>query len=138
MNAVVILYPSIAMAFLTLGMILWMGFSRFTAIRNRSVSIKYYKTYNQGEQPARLHLIGRHIQNHFEVPPLFHMGVLATYASDSVTTLGVALAWAFFGFRCVHSLIHLGSNNVSARFAAYGSSLFVLTGLWACLLFALL
>jgi hypothetical protein len=35
-----ILYPAIAMFFLTLGVMLWLGFARYTAIRERSVGIK--------------------------------------------------------------------------------------------------
>ena len=133
-----ILYPGIAMFSLTLGVLLWLGGARFTAIRNRSVSIKYFRTFNEGNQPERLHLLSRHMQNHFEIPPLFYAGVLFTYASGSVTLLSVVLAWLFFFTRCVHSFIHLGANNVSARFFTFGASLIFLAGIWACLLASLL
>ena len=138
MESIAIVYPSIAMALLTLGMIGYMGYSRYTAIQARQVSIKYYRTYNEGEQTPRLHLIGRHIQNHFEVPPLFHLGVALTYMTDSVSALAVVLAWGYFIARCVHSYIHLGPNNVSVRFFTFGASLVMLLGMWLCLLVVLL
>jgi hypothetical protein len=123
---------------LTLGVLVWLGVARYTAIRNRSVSIKYFRTFNEGNQPERLHLLSRHMQNHFEIPPLFYAGILFTYASGSVTMLSVVLAWLFFFTRCVHSFIHLGANNVSARFFTFGVSLIFLAGIWASLLASLL
>ncbi len=133
-----ILYPGIAMFSLTMGVMVWLGVSRYTAIHNRSVSIKYFRTFNEGSQPERLHLLSRHVQNHFEIPPLFYVGILFTYATGSVTVLSVVLAWLFFLTRCVHSFVHLGANNVTARFSTFGVSLIFLAGIWVCLLAALL
>jgi hypothetical protein len=123
---------------LTLLVMLWLGFARFAAIRNRSVSIKYFRTFNEGSQPERLHLLSRHVQNHFEIPPLFYAGILFTYVSGAVTVASVALAWSFFFARCIHSYIHLGANNVSARFFTFGASLVFLAGIWFALLASLL
>jgi hypothetical protein len=49
----------------------------------------------------------------------------------------VGRAWLFVATRCVHSYIHLGSNDVSRRFFTFGVSLLWLAGLWATLLFTL-
>ena len=138
MTPTAILYPGIAMFFLTIGVLLSLGLARRSAVRNGSVSIKYYRTYNEGTQPERLHVLSRHVQNHFESPPLFYAGILFTYVSGSVTELSVVLAWLFVCARCVHSYIHLGSNNVTMRFFTFGTSLILLTGIWASLLFRLL
>lgn len=138
MEAQTILYPAIAMFFLTFGVLLYLGLSRFRAIHSGAVSMKYYRTYNEGEQPARLHLLGRHVQNHFEVPPLFHLGVLMAYVSETVTPTAVVLAWTFVALRCLHTCIHLGPNNVSVRFFTFGTSLLVLGGLWGSVLFGLI
>ena len=138
MDPTAILYPAIAMFFLTLGVMLGLGVARYTAIHDRSVSIKYFRTFDEGSQPERLHLLSRHMQNHFEIPPLFYAGVLFTYASGSVTALAVGFAWLFFLTRCVHSFIHLGPNDVSARFFTFGVSLVFLAGIWISLLVSLL
>jgi hypothetical protein len=133
-----IVYPAIAMFALTLSTIFALGVARFRAVQRREVSLAFYRTYDEGEQPARLHLLGRHVQNHFEVPPLFYAGVLFTLITGTVTALSVALAWAFVAARCVHSFIHLGSNNVSQRFFTYAVSMLFLAGLWGALLVAVL
>ena len=130
MTPAAIIYPGIAMFSLTLFVMALLGVARYTAIHNRTVSIKYFRTFNEGTQPDRLHLLSRHMQNHFEVPPLFYVGILFVYASNSVTLLSVTLAWLFFLTRCVHSWIHLGNNNVSARFFTFGVSLLFLAGIW--------
>ena len=138
MTPTAILFPGIAMFSLTFGVMVRLGIARYTAIHDRSVSIKYFRTFNEGNQPERLHLLSRHMQNHFEIPPLFYAGILFTYASGSVTVLCVVLAWLFFFTRCIHSFIHLGANNVSARFFTFGASLIFLAGIWVSLLVSLL
>jgi hypothetical protein len=122
------------MFMLTASVIAYTGGSRLAAIRRRDVSIRYYRLYTEGVQTPRLQLIGRHLQNHFEVPPLFYIAVIFLYVTDSVTPLAVVLAWLYFGSRCVHSFIHLGSNNVTHRFFAFALSGLILIGIWILLL----
>ncbi len=138
MDPTAIVYPGIAMFFLSLAMVFHLGVSRFAAIRRRDVSVEYYRLYNEGEQPERLQQISRHVQNHFEVPPLFYIVLLFLLVTGSVTPVAVTLAWLYFLSRCLHSYIHLGSNDVRRRFLSYAGSGLVLAGLWICLLVSLL
>lgn len=131
-------YPSIAMFFLTGSLLLSLGLSRFIAIKQNKVSIRYYTKYTEGEQPQRLHILGRHVQNHFEVPPLFHIGVILIFVTNTVTDVNLAAACLFVAFRVVHTLIHLTNNNVSQRFFCFGLSLVCLTTMWVSLLSNLL
>jgi len=133
-----ILYPSIAMFALTIGVLMLLGASRYKAVRNRNVRISFYRTYDEGSQPARLHLLSRHMQNHFEVPPLFHIGVLLSFVVGSTGIAALGFAWLFVATRCLHTYIHLGSNNVTHRFFTFGASLIFLVGLWTTLLATLL
>jgi hypothetical protein len=134
MDSSAIIYPAVAMFMLTSSVIAYLGSSRLAAIRRRDVSIRYYRRYNEGEQTPRLQVIGRHAQNHFEVPPLFYIAILFLYVTDSVTPVAVALAWLYFASRCAHAFIHLGSNNVTHRFSAFAVSGLILIGLWILLL----
>lgn len=138
MSQIAILYPALGMFLLTLSMIFTLGISRFVAIRRRQVSIKYYRHYTEGAQPDWLHVLGRHVQNHFEVPPLFYIGVLMTFVTGSVTQVSLWAAWLFVALRAVHSVIHLGYNNVSHRFFCFGASLIALLVLWGVLALSLL
>jgi len=129
-----ILLPSIAMALLTLSLILFMGLHRLHAVRTRRVHIRFFRAFRGGELPEDLHLVNRHVHNHFELPPLFHVALVATYAAGAVTPLAVALGWAFFATRCVHTLIHLTYNDVNHRFLAYGAGVMIVAALWIHLL----
>ena len=138
MDRTAIIYPAIAMFFLTAGLIARLAYLRVGAVQRGEISIRYFRLYTEGVQPDALQLIGRHVQNHFEVPPLFYAVVLLLYVTESVTPLAVALAWLYVASRCVHSFVHLGGNNVTRRLQVWGSSLLILTGLWLSLLISLL
>lgn len=138
MNPSAIVFPGIAMFFLTFSAVLYLGYRRVTAVRRGEVSIRYYRLYTEGEQPDSLQLIGRHVQNHFEVPPLFYVVLLFLYVTGSVTPLSVALAWLYVALRCLHSFIHLGTNDVRRRLQAFAASGLVLGGLWLSLLVSLI
>ncbi|WP_231878203.1 hypothetical protein, partial [Oleiphilus sp. HI0117] len=67
MDTVRIIYPAIAMFLLTSFLVFKLGLTRFAAIKRGEVSMKYYRSYNEGQEPQRLHILTRHIHNHFEV-----------------------------------------------------------------------
>lgn len=138
MTSIEILYPAFAMFFLTMGCIALLGVSRYRAIHSKQVKVSFYRTYNEGTQPKRLHILSRHVQNHFEVPPLFYLGVLIAYMSKNDLSISLIFAWLFVGARVVHTAIHLGSNNVSIRFFTFGFSLICLLVLWCTNLYVLL
>ena len=126
------------MFFLTIGCIFYLGFSRYRAIHAKQVKVSFYRTYDEGSQPKRLHLLSRHVQNHFEVPPMFYIAVLVAYTTHNETIISLVFAWLFVMARGVHTFIHLGSNNVSVRFFTFGFSLLCLLGLWCSNLYVLL
>jgi hypothetical protein len=138
MSPTAIVFPAVAMFFLTACLIARMAWLRIGAVQRGEISIRYYRLYSEGVQPEALQLIGRHVQNHFEVPPLFYAVVLFLYVTGSVTPLAVGLAWAYVALRCVHSIVHLGSNDVRRRLQVWATSLLVLSGLWLLLLVSLL
>ena len=134
METVSILYPSIAMALLTMFYLLFVGFTRYNAVTGGKQDGEYYELYRDGEETPYLRLIGRHLQNHFEIPPLFHIAVLLCLVTGAVSTLTIGLAWAYFGLRVVHMVVHLSSNVVQTRFLAFLASHLVLMALWIAML----
>ena len=124
MDPTAIVFPAIAMFFLTMSMVARMAYLRVTAVQRGDVPIQYYRLYYEGVEPDRLRQIGRHVQNHFEVPPLFYVAVLFLYATGSVTPIGVGLAWLYVALRAVHSVVHLLTsankrNELSEAASAY-------------------
>jgi hypothetical protein len=137
MNSSAIIYPAIIMFTMTLALVLSMGIRRYIAVKQRAVNHRYYVAYNEGEETPSLHILSRHVRNHFEVPPLFYIGILFIYVTGSVTQFAVAAAWLFVMLRFLHTLIHMGSNNVRRRFFAFALSLIALGAMWGSLLTSL-
>lgn len=59
------------------------------------------------------------LRNLSELPILFYAVCLALFALNQVDMLYLELAWAFVGFRTLHSLVHCTVNIVKVRFAFY-------------------
>lgn len=131
MQQELIFYPSIALFALSAGVLIRTGLARFRASTSGAVDPRYYKLYQQGEEPEELRKLSRHLQNHFELPPLFHLVVLMLFVTQQVGPLSLTLAWAYVGLRLVHTSIHLGSNYVPYRFYSFLASFAVLVALWA-------
>lgn len=126
------------MALLTATLVLTLGVRRFLSVQKRSVSLAYYRTYDEGAgEPKSLRQHSRHVQNHFEIPPLFHLAVLATFLAGTVDRTALVAAWLFVALRCLHSVIHLTYNDVTHRFFAYGFGVVTVLFLWGRLLVTL-
>ncbi len=122
--------PALAMMLLTISILFVMGAKRTKAVTSREVSAKFYSLYNEGQEPDHLRVITRHIQNHFEVPPLFYVSVVLLILLNAITSYAVALAWLFVIARYAHTFIHLNGNKLNLRFASWVLSIFALVGLW--------
>ena len=125
-----ILYPAFAMFALTIFILLRMGFHRVSAIKNKKMSIKFFRDYS-GEQPEYLQVMERHFANLCETPVLFYVGVILALVTNSASSFVIILAWLYFALRCVHSVIHLTTNNVNHRFFAFILSVTTLVVMWA-------
>jgi len=125
-----ILVPGLLLGLYTIGFFFFMGFTRRAAVVGREISIKYYRTYDQGREPERLKVLTRHASNLLETPVLFYAGLLFIVVSGATSALFTALAWLYLAARLLHAFIHLGSNNVTHRILAFGTSLIILLIMW--------
>ncbi len=138
MDATPVLYPAFAMFFLVVVVFARYGRLRYTATRDRKVSIGYYRLYQDGEEPPELRVYTRHVINLFEMPTLFFPAVIIAYVTGQAGWHILGLAWIYVFLRCVHSWIHLTINDVAKRFWVFGASGAVLALLWLSLLLGLL
>jgi hypothetical protein len=126
-----ILYPAVAMALMTITLLLALGMRRFVAVRTRKVNHRYYQTYDISDgEPASLRRHTRNVQNLFEAPPLFYAVLIMIYVAGRIDQTMIIAAWVYVALRVVHSCIHMSYNKVSHRFPVYGSSVLVLLFLW--------
>ncbi len=137
-NPTLILYPCFVMFLLVAFVLGRMAYMRVTAVRNREMNIKFYRTYSEGQEPEAIRAVTRHFINLFEMPVLFYVVVIMIYITGQVSYVLVGLAWTYVAVRLVHSAIHLTSNDVNLRFSAYFASAVVLLVMWGTLLVQLL
>ena len=76
--------------------------------------------------PAEVANPSDNLKNLFELPTIFYAAVLYLYATQQVDGLYLGAAWAFFGFRVLHSAVHCTFNFVPLRFWLYAVSAFAL------------
>lgn len=76
-------------------------------------------------------------RNLFELPVLFHVGVLIAFVTREVDALALGLAWAFVALRGAHSFVHCSYNRVMHRFIVYVLSTLALFAFWGQLAWAL-
>ena len=126
-----ILVPGLLLGLYTIVFFFFMGFTRRGAIVGREISIRYYRTYDQGREPERLKVLTRHATNLLETPVLFYAGLLFVVVSGATSAFFTTLAWLYLAARALHAFIHLGSNNITHRFLAFGSGLIILLVMWA-------
>jgi hypothetical protein len=69
---------------------------------------------------------------------LFYIACLTLVVTNSLDTIYVSLAWAFFGARVVHSFVHLTYNNVIHRLRSFALSNLILTIIWLRLFYSLI
>jgi hypothetical protein len=125
-----ILIPGLLLGLYTMGFFFFMGLTRRAAIVGKEISIKYYRTYDQGREPERLKVLTRHASNLLETPVLFYAGLLFVVVSGATNAFFTTLAWLYLAARVLHAFIHLGSNNITHRFLAFGTSLIILLVMW--------
>lgn len=112
-------------------------FTRRNSAVKRKVKLSFFKTYTGSEPPENVVVVGRHFDNQFQAPILFLISGLATYQVQGVNSFALGLAWAFVISRLIHSFIHLTTNNVIYRAAAYGAGITFIMGMWVNILFSL-
>lgn len=85
---------------------------------------------NSGAWPERIKQLGNNFDNQFDTPLLWYGAVAFVLILKFEDWLFVALSWAFLATRILHSLIHIGSNNVPLRMRVFLVGFAVLFAMW--------
>ena len=112
-----ILYPMFGMIVLTGVVMLALFFSRLPSIIKNFGNLQAAK--HSDELRPNLPDTKRYItdnHNHlFEQPTVFYAIVIYIYLVEHVDSIHILLAWPYFLFRVIHSVVHVTINNVSIR-----------------------
>lgn len=125
-----IFLPMIALVLLTLGVMVYTGYKRFSAGfagRVRGSDFRYGENANV---PPDVTVANRNLMNLLEAPVLFYVLCLSVYATQHVTPAVVGLAWTYVALRYLHTAVHLTVNRIRYRFGSFAASCMVLAGMW--------
>ena len=113
--------PFLGMLLLTFVVWVHLYLRRLSFIKTNRIDAQQLTTPDRRNQiiPEEVSYPAYNFQNLFELPVVFYALCLCLYVTQGVDVVYVVVAWAFFGLRVVHSLIHCTSNLVMLRFITY-------------------
>lgn len=133
-----ILYPILAMVFLTIFVALRLLSSRVGAMKKHRIHPQKVQNRAQATELLSDTRAADNFLNLFEMPVLFYVACITIYITNTTSLLLVALAWAYVLFRVVHSIIQCSYNTVMHRFAAFILSTIVLFSMWLVVAYQLI
>ncbi len=133
MKPILIFWPMIAMAGLTLVVAIRMYTTRVAEMRERRVRPQLLATRQEAEEQLHNTQGSDNFRNLFEIPVLFYAICPVLFLTGNVTTLQLSLAWVFVLTRVIHSFIHVTYNKVMHRFNAFVLGMAALFAMWITL-----
>ena len=118
-----------AQVLLTLALLIWMGKERVPRVMRGEIAVADIAVEGTA-YPLKARLLSNSFDNQFQLPVLFFVGALLALGSGLVGWVTLILAWLFVALRYVHAMIHVTTNRVHRRFAAYVAGLAVLALFW--------
>ncbi|KAA1153076.1 MULTISPECIES: MAPEG family protein [Pseudoalteromonas] len=134
----IIILAMFAQVTLSLVVMLIMGKRRFAAAKNKQLDLSDFKTMQLDKAGDTIRVADRNFSNQFEIPVLFYAGCLLALQLNSASTLVAILACLFVATRIVHSVIHLGENNVRARFNVFLLGCVCVFSIWLAMVWRVL
>jgi len=128
-----ILVPVVALITWTLLVMLWMALTRLPAMKKAGIDLATRRGGRganlEGVLPDEVNWKAHNYQHLLEQPTIFYAIAFVLALMEMGGGLNYVLAWAYVGFRVIHSLIQATVNIVKYRLAFFLLSSFCLIGL---------
>lgn len=125
-----LLIPVLLQVLLTSVVMVLMGRRRIRAAKKREISLSAFKTMNLTGANEQVIATSRNFDNQFQMPMLYLFSVLFTLQAGLADTAYLVLGLLFVLLRVVHTVIHIGSNAIRARFSVFLLGCVVLWAIW--------
>ena len=114
------LTPVLALIVWTFVRWFWMYFTRIPAMRAAKIDPARIRGKGALDSlPLGVQQIADNYNHLHEQPTIFYALVLYTHLAGTADALNEGLAWAYVGFRVVHSLVQCTTNFVPVRFGVF-------------------
>ncbi|MDR4305060.1 MAPEG family protein [Chelatococcus sambhunathii] len=129
MSVQMILAPVFVLVLLAVVLAVWMGRSRFAALRAGQIKVGPGSPRNADwPEPARK--VSDCFHNQLELPLYFYVVAILALVTRQADLAFVVLSWLFVALRYLHAFEHTGRNRLKARFGLFASGALVLLALW--------
>ncbi|GAC1506508.1 MAG: MAPEG family protein [Steroidobacteraceae bacterium] len=123
-----LLGPVVALAGWSIVMLVWLALARSPYVQGRLPDGTRGAEIEKNH-PGKANWPAHNYTHLMEQPTIFYAIVFVLVLTNSATRANVYLAWAYFGFRVLHSLVQATVNVVRVRFALFLLATICLTGL---------
>ena len=130
MQILSLIYPMVALVFLTFFMVYLLWVMRVKAVRAREISPRYFKLNRGGELPEGVTAVTQNYNNLLELPILFYAVCIVAIILNQSAEYFIYHAWAFVALRFLHTYIHTTYNHILHRLYVFALSSFVLLSMW--------
>ena len=130
MSVASILLPVFVQVALTFILLMRLGSGRLRTLSAGNTKVRDI-ALGESNWPADVTQVGNCFNNQFQLPMLFYVLVVLALVLHKADLLFVIMSWIFVISRIVHAGVHITSNNVNQRFAAYTVGMVVLLLMWA-------
>ena len=124
------LLPVFVQVALTFVLLMRLGSGRLRTLSAGKTKVRDI-ALGESNWPADVTQVGNCFNNQFQLPMLFYVLVVLALFLHKADLLFVIMSWIFVISRIVHAGVHITSNNVNQRFAAYTVGMVVLLLMWA-------
>lgn len=132
-----LVYPSLALILWIFIVLVIMFLRRKAAFDSKQVRMADVAVSNERyPEPARL--AAANYANQFETPVVFFALIMLAMEVGATNYVMAALAWAFVATRMVHTLVHVGSNDLRVRASVFAVGVVVLFCMWVGVVLAVL
>ena len=132
-----ILLPLFVEVVLTFVLGFWSASVRLAAVRRGDVRPRDV-ALREPSWPKRETQIANAYHNQLELPVLFYVLTVLAIITRHADFLFVVLAWLFVLLRLAHAYIHVTSNHMGQRFAAFAAGAVVLAVMWGIFILRIL
>ena len=130
MSVASILLPVFVQVALTFVLLMRLGSGRLRTLSAGNTKVRDI-ALGESNWPSDVTQVGNCFNNQFQLPMLFYVLVVLALVLHKADLLFVIMSWIFVISRIVHAGVHITSNNVNQRFAAYTVGMVVLLLMWA-------
>lgn len=114
-----LLGPVVALVAWSIVILFWMAARRYGIIKGRDIPDGARGDYLEQVAPGPAHWPSHNYSHLMEQPTIFYAIVFALILMRFDAPINVWLAWAYVGFRVLHSLVQTTVNKVAIRFPLF-------------------